>query len=69
VPRSNTGGNEGAPDEYAPPRTTINASLFKRIPMGPELFLRVENIFDETNVTYGYWPGRQVYAGVKYTVN
>jgi outer membrane receptor for ferrienterochelin and colicins len=64
VPRSNTGGNEGDP-EYAPSRTTLNINLFKRIG-GLETYVRVENLLDQVNMEYGYWPGLSVYAGVKY---
>ncbi|NOY89554.1 MAG: TonB-dependent receptor [FCB group bacterium] len=65
VPRSNTGGNEGAP-EYAPHRTRFNLNLFKRFENGLETFVRLENLLNETNITYGYWPGFEVYAGIKY---
>ena len=68
VPRSNTGGNEGDP-EYAPHRTRINMNLFKRFHNGAETFIRVENLLDDTNVTYGYWPGFEIYAGMKYYIN
>ncbi len=67
VARSNTGGNEGEP-EYAPHRTTLNVNFFKRFGSDLETFLRMENLLDETNVTYGYWPGFQVFAGVKYSI-
>jgi len=65
VPRSNTGGNEGAP-EYAPHRTRINLNLFKRFENGLETFVRLENLLDETNIKYGYWPGFEAYVGIKY---
>lgn len=64
VARSNTGGNEGGA-EYAPERTTFNLNLFKRV-KSAEIVFRVENILDETNVTYGYWPGRSFFVGFKY---
>lgn len=69
VAQSNTGGNEdveGSEEEYAPGRTRLNLNLFKRIGSGFEAFLRVENLLDETDLTYGYWPGRQVVAGFTY---
>ncbi|RME24404.1 MAG: TonB-dependent receptor, partial [Candidatus Zixiibacteriota bacterium] len=69
VPRSNTGGNEGLADEYAPARTTLNLNLFKRFHHGMEAFVRLENLLDETNVKYGYWPGFQVFAGFTYGIN
>jgi len=63
--RSNTGGNEGPP-VYAPHRTLLNLNLFKRFSSNTETFLRFENLLNETDVTYGYWPGFQLFAGVKY---
>jgi outer membrane receptor for ferrienterochelin and colicins len=66
VARSNIGGNEGAFDDYAPSRTTLNLNLFKRWSGSLETFLRLENLLDQTDVAYGYWPGFQVFAGLKY---
>jgi len=66
VPRSNTGGNEGAPDEYAPERTRLNLNLYRRFDQGLELFLRLENLLDETRYRYGYWPGFSVFGGFKF---
>lgn len=65
VPRSNTGGNEGGA-EYAPHRTTLNVNMFKRFDNGLEAFVRLENLLDETNIEYGYWPGFQFFAGMKF---
>lgn len=67
VPRSNTGGNEGEP-VYAPHWTRLNLNLFKRWTTGVETFVRLENLLDETNIDYGYWPGFQVFAGLKYDI-
>lgn len=67
VARSNTGGNEGEP-EWAPSRTTLNLNVFKRFGSGLETFVRMENLLDEVNMTYGYWPGFQVYGGLKYNL-
>ncbi len=67
VSRSNTGEQEANP-EWAPARTVISLNTFHR--MGDiEAFVRLDNIFDRTNVTYGYWPGRQVFAGFKYDLS
>ncbi len=69
VARSNTGGNEDTeetPTEYAPSRARLNVNLFKGFDNGLELFVRLENILDETDVTYGYWPGRQIIGGFSY---
>lgn len=68
VPRSNTGGNEGDPI-YAPHWTRLNLNFFKRWPNGFETFFRLENLLDETNMSYGYWPGFQVFVGLKYDIN
>lgn len=68
VPRTNTGGNEGDP-EYAPSRTTLNVNLFKRFEGGLETFVRFENLLDEINLDYGYWPGFQVFGGIKYDLS
>ena len=65
VARSNTGGNEGDA-EYAPHRTRLNLNLFKRFSNGMEAFVRLENLLDETNITYGYWPGFEFFAGIKF---
>lgn len=65
VPRSNTGGNEGDPLR-APERKTLNMSLFKRFSNRIELFTRLHNIFDESKVEFGYWPGFEIFGGVKY---
>jgi len=68
--RSNTGGNEseatGDYAEYAPHQTVLNLNVFKRFRGNWETFVRLENLLDETNVTYGYWPGFEVFAGVKW---
>ena len=64
VARDNTGGNNGPP-EYAPDRTTLNINIFKRID-NAEINFRCENILDEVNMTYGYWPGISFFIGMKY---
>jgi outer membrane receptor for ferrienterochelin and colicins len=64
VPRSNTGGNEGDP-VYAPSRTTLNLNFFKRFG-DLETYVRLENLLDEVDINYGYWPGLSVFAGIKY---
>ncbi len=65
--RTNTGGNEGEP-VWAPHRTTLNLNLFKRFSRDLEVFVRVENLLDETDVIFGYWPGRELFAGFKYGI-
>ncbi len=65
VPRSNTGGNEGDA-QWAPHRTRLNLNIFKRFDNGLETFVRLENLLDETNIDYGYWPGFEFFAGIKF---
>jgi outer membrane receptor for ferrienterochelin and colicins len=69
VATSNTGGNEDidsdSPPEYAPSRTRLNLNLFKRFENGLEAFVRIENILNDTEVAYGYWPGRQIIGGFR----
>ena len=66
--RSNTGENEGEPD-YAPHRTVLNLNIYKRFWQGMEAFVRFENLLDETDLEYGYWPGFEVFAGFTYDLN
>ncbi|MCB2230394.1 TonB-dependent receptor [bacterium] len=66
VPLSNNGGNEGAFDIWAPSRTTLNLNVFKRWDNGVEAFVRLENLLDETDVRFGYWPGLELFVGLKY---
>ncbi|MEZ4648008.1 MAG: TonB-dependent receptor [Candidatus Eisenbacteria bacterium] len=62
---SNTGEQEEEP-EWAPARSTWNLSMNRTFTNGLSAYLRMENLFDETNVTYGYWPGFQTTVGVGY---
>ncbi len=63
--RSNTGEQEGEAT-WAPHRTTLNLNFFKRFSGDMEAFVRMENLLDETDVIYGYWPGRQFFAGFRF---
>lgn len=65
VSLSNTGQQESDPT-YAPARTTLNLNGFKRFSNGLEAFLRLENLLDETDMVYGYWPGFRIFGGLKY---
>jgi outer membrane receptor for ferrienterochelin and colicins len=67
VPRSNTGGNEGEA-EYAPSRTTINLNVFKRFTRDLEAYVRFENLLDQVEPDYGYWPRLSLFAGLKYEI-
>ena len=44
----------------------LNLNFFKRFSTGLEAYLRLENLTNQTDVVYGYWPGRTIMAGVKY---
>lgn len=66
VPITNTGGNEGEPEGYAPSRTRLNANIIKKFNDGLEMFVRLNNIGGGTNYEFGYWPGFQIFAGFKY---
>ena len=65
VPRSNIGGNEGDA-EIAPERFNLNMNLYKQFEKNIEIFLRLENILDQVEPLYGYWPGFQTFFGMKY---
>jgi outer membrane receptor for ferrienterochelin and colicins len=67
VSLSNTGQQEEEPT-YASARTTLNMNGFKRFSNGIEVFLRIENLLDETDIVYGYWPGFQIFGGLKYQI-
>jgi len=67
VSLSNTGEQEAAAS-YAPDRGTLNASLYKRIDSGWEFFARANNILDKTDIKFGYWPGFEWSAGLKYQI-
>ena len=69
IAREDTGGSDPERARYAPHRTTINANLFKRFPGGLEVFVRGENLLNETNVNFHYWPGLEFFAGFKYRLN
>ena len=52
-------------NDYAPKRIVINANLTKSIYKSLEAYIKVENITNDINATYGYWPPRQYTAGIK----
>ena len=67
--RTNTGGNiDDTSMVYAPHRTTLNLNLTKNIG-GADLFLRMENLLNETDAFYRYGPGFQIFAGLKYSLD
>lgn len=64
VPRGNA--PDRLSDEYAPSRWNLNASLSKNIFKSFDLFFRIENLTDEINATYGYWPERNYTISLTY---
>lgn len=65
VSLSNTGEQESSA-EWAPGRAAWNLSLNRKLARDLSAHLRMENLFDETNVTYGYWPGLEITLGLGY---
>ena len=55
-------------NDYAPSRWNLNASLTRRLIGNLDLFLRIENLTNETNVKYGYWPGRSYKISLSYNL-
>ncbi len=68
TPRENTGEQMGLTDIYAPERTRLNLNVFKRFSAGSEVFVRCQNVLDETDFEFGYWPGFEVFAGFRYEI-
>ena len=74
VPRTNTGGNENVDtslvfvkeNDYAPERFTLNLNVYKQFDNNIELFGRFENILNQVEPLYGYWPGFEMFFGIKY---
>lgn len=50
---------------YAPRRIVYNVNLYKRFFKSLEGYFRIENITDDINATYGYWPPRSYTAGIR----
>ncbi|MBU0984959.1 MAG: TonB-dependent receptor [candidate division Zixibacteria bacterium] len=65
-PRSNTGGQENTAEQWASSRTTLNLNVFKHLGRGTQAYVRLENLLDQVEPEFGYWPGLTVYAGAKY---
>jgi len=53
-------------DNYAPSRWNLNIGLGKTIFSNFDLLFKVENITNETNVNYNYWPERSYNLGVTF---
>ncbi len=50
---------------WAPTRREVNLSVSKRIWKTLDVFARGENLTDDVEVDYGYWPGRSFFAGLR----
>lgn len=57
--------NDFESDTWAPSRREINLSVSKTVWKNIELFARGENLTDDVEVEYGYWPGRSFFAGIR----
>ena len=74
IARENTGGNadldsnlvEVVEAQNAPARNRINLNLFKKFKSNFEIYARFENIFNDVQPLYGYWPEISHYFGIKY---
>ncbi len=53
-------------DIWAPTRRDVNLSVSQRVWKNVEVFARGENLTDDVEVDFGYWPGRTFYAGVRW---
>ncbi len=51
---------------WAPSQHDINLSVVKSIGKQVELYARAENITDDVEVVYRYWPGRRLTAGLRW---
>ncbi len=50
---------------WAPTRREVNLSVSKRVWKSLDIFARGENLTDDVEIDYGYWPGRSFYAGLR----
>jgi len=55
-------------DEYAPSRWSLNAGLAREIYKGVDLFFKVENLTNDTNARYNYWPARNYTLSLTYNI-
>lgn len=51
---------------WAPSRREINLSVSKRVWQNLDVYARGENLTDDVEVAYGYWPGRSFHLGLKW---
>lgn len=65
VSLANTGEQESAP-VWASSRLVTDMYLYRDLREPLRAFVRLENLLNQTNVTYGYWPGFTLAAGLAY---
>lgn len=64
TPKSETPSRKS--DEYAPSRWNLNVGLARKILNGVDLFFKVENLTNDINARYGYWPARSFTLSLTY---
>ena len=77
VDRDNTGGNQDvnssgeiiAEETYAPQRLLLNMNIYKCFNNNFEMFARIENILNDVDPSFRYWPGVEFFFGIKYEFN
>ena len=55
-------------DDYAPKRIVVNMILNRKITRSVEGYFRVENIGNDINAIYGYWPPRSYTVGLRFNI-
>jgi outer membrane receptor for ferrienterochelin and colicins len=57
--------NDFESDLWTPTRRTINLSVAKHLSDFFEVFARAENISDDVDAEFGFWPGRTFHVGLR----
>lgn len=55
-------------DVYAPKRIVLNMIVNKAVHRSADAYFRIENISNDINGTYGYWPPRTYTAGLRFNL-
>jgi outer membrane receptor for ferrienterochelin and colicins len=50
---------------YAPKQIVLNTNIYKKFLKSFEAYLKIENLTNDINATYGYWPPRSFTAGLR----
>jgi len=53
---------------YAPKRIVLSANVYRRFFNMMEAYFRVENLTNDINAKYGYWPARSYTAGLRFNL-